>query len=89
MAMMERDMAANAQMNAAVRRINKQLEQFIGIHDDELAEELWRMALQKNPHQFALCVENSELNDFKFNHDFIFEVWAIVDDGLNGRLPST
>ena len=84
---MDQDCPANAQMNTALSYINKQLEKFIGINDDELAEELWRLALQKNPHEFALSVENSELNNFKFNQDFIFDVWAIVDDVLNGRLP--
>ena len=66
--------------------INKQLEKFIGINDDELAEELWRMALDRNASEFSLAVANSDLNEFKFTDDFLFDVWAIVNDVLHGRL---
>ena len=83
----DQDCQANGKMLTALRLINKQLEKFIGINDDELAEELWRLALQKNPHEFALSVGNSDLNEFKFNNHFIFDVWAIVDDVLNERIP--
>ena len=73
-------------MQTALQYINKQLEKFIGINDDELAEELWHMAIERNPHEFALAVANSDLSDFKFTEDFVFDIWAIVDDVLNGRL---
>lgn len=76
------------QMSLVIALINKQLEKFIGINDDELAEELWRMAVAKNPHQFALRVADSELNNFKFNQTFLFDVWAIVNDVISGRIQS-
>lgn len=118
--------------------INKQLEKFIGINDDELAEELWLMASGQqrrwtrlpcqqhcikqsipkpttrfrfsservvngnskinnknsrkfkskrvNPHEFAQQIFNSDLSEFKFTEDFIFDVWAIVNDVLNGNV---
>ncbi|KAH9401057.1 PDZ domain-containing protein gipc3 [Tyrophagus putrescentiae] len=80
--------AAAAQMSLALGHINKQLEQFIGINDDELAEELWRLAVaaQQSSHQFILFVADSELNDFKFTDKFLFDVWAVVNDVANGRL---
>lgn len=88
-AVVEQDCEEDAQMRTALRYINKHLEKFIGINDDELAEELWHLALQKNPHDFAVGVTNSDLNEFKFSNQFIFDVWAIVDDVFHGRIACT
>lgn len=75
-------------MLIALSYINKQLEKFIGINDDELAEELWHLAVQTNPHQFATSISRSDLNEFKFNSDFLFNVWTIVNDVVHGRMPT-
>lgn len=139
--------------------INKQLEKFIGINDDELAEELWLMATTttttdnindtidhhhhndifsieqsqqkqqkyndddeqnnhqnienghnnddnnivmlkndskllrqptKTPTEFTYSIQNSDLSDFKFTENFLFDIWSIVHDVLDGtlKLPS-
>lgn len=79
--------ASNRQMSIGLANINRQLEAFIGINDDELAEELWHLTLvHKNPAQFAEAIENSDLADFRFTHDFIYDIWATVDDVLHERL---
>lgn len=63
--------------------INKQLEKFIGINDDELAEELWRMAASTadDREHFRATLTNSELNEFQFTDDFVYDIWRIVSSG--------
>ncbi|KAI2806349.1 PDZ domain-containing protein gipc1 [Blomia tropicalis] len=51
-------------------------------------EELWHLAVQTNPHQFATSISRSDLNEFKFNSDFLFNVWTIVNDVVHGRMPT-
>jgi len=72
----------------AEERINQLLENFLGINDEELASQIWELAKeQTNTMEFAEAIDNSDLESFGFNDDFIFELWGAVTDAKAGRLP--
>ncbi|CAF3477353.1 unnamed protein product [Rotaria socialis] len=75
-------------MVKAIERINGLLETYMGINDSELAHQIWDLAENKsNPSDFTLAINDSELGSFNFTDDFVFDIWAAIDDVKVGRLP--
>ena len=53
-----------------------------------IASQIWELAKeQTNTMEFAEAIDNSDLESFGFNDDFIFELWGAVTDAKAGRLP--
>ncbi|XP_069127813.1 PDZ domain-containing protein GIPC1-like [Argopecten irradians] len=74
-------------VNIAVDKINGLLESFMGINDSELATTIWEMgSMSENPHDFTTKVDESEIKDFGFTDDFIFDLWGAISDAKQGRL---
>ncbi|CAF0762088.1 unnamed protein product [Didymodactylos carnosus] len=74
-------------MNKAIERINGILESFMGINDSELAQQIWDLGQhKKNPSDFALAIDESEIGAFSFTDEFIFDLWGVIGDAKNGRL---
>ncbi|KAK7100146.1 PDZ domain-containing protein GIPC1-like [Littorina saxatilis] len=74
-------------VNVAVEKINGLLESFMGINDTELSQTIWEIGSKAdNPHDFAMGMDNSDLKDFGFTDDFIFDLWGSISDAKSGRL---
>ncbi|KAK3091784.1 hypothetical protein FSP39_022595 [Pinctada imbricata] len=74
-------------VNVAVDKINGLLESFMGINDTELAQSIWELGSKlDNPSDFAMKVDNSDLNEFGFTDDFVFDLWGAITDAKSGRL---
>ncbi|XP_041359702.1 PDZ domain-containing protein GIPC1-like [Gigantopelta aegis] len=74
-------------VNVATDKINGLLESFMGINDTELAQSIWETGSTKeNPHDFAVAIDESDLSDFGFTDDFIFDLWGAISDAKQGRL---
>ncbi|KAL8615997.1 PDZ domain-containing protein gipc1 [Nucella lapillus] len=74
-------------VNVAVDKINGLLESFMGINDTELSQTIWEIGSKAdNPHDFTEGMDNSDLRDFGFTDDFIFDLWGAISDAKSGRL---
>ncbi|XP_013789829.2 PDZ domain-containing protein GIPC1-like [Limulus polyphemus] len=74
-------------VNTAVEKINSLLETYMGINDSELATRIWEQGHKiNNPADFAIAVEESDLEAFGFSEDFIFDLWGAIKDAKDGRL---
>lgn len=74
-------------VDIAVAKINSLLETFMGIHDSELAQTIWELGRShENPHEFCEAITQSEIDDFGFSEDFIFDLWGAINDARSGRL---
>ncbi len=52
-----------------------------------LAQQIWDLAQdKKNPSDFAMAIDESEIGAFSFTDEFIFDLWAAIDDIKNGRI---
>lgn len=52
-----------------------------------LAQQIWDIAQnKKNPSDFAIAIDESELGAFSFTDEFIFDLWAAIDDIKVGRI---
>ena len=52
-----------------------------------LAQQIWDLAQNKtNPSVFASAIDDSELGAFNFTDEFIFDLWAAIDDIKAGRV---
>ena len=52
-----------------------------------LARQIWDLAENKsNPSVFASAIDESELGAFNFTDEFIFDLWAAIDDIKAGRV---
>ncbi|CAF0872482.1 unnamed protein product [Rotaria sordida] len=75
-------------MVKAIDRINGLLETYMGIHDSDLAQQIWDLSEnKKNPSDFAMAIDESEIGTFNFTDEFIFDLWAAIDDIKAGRVP--
>lgn len=73
--------------NLAIDKINGLLESFMGINDTELAQQIWEIGnKQDNPSDFAMAIDKSEIKDFGFADDFVFDLWGAISDAKSGRL---
>ena len=72
----------------AIAKINSLLETFMGISDTELAQSIWEIGNEKdNPHDFALVMDRSDLEQFAFTDEFIFDIWGSINDAkLSSKL---
>jgi hypothetical protein len=53
-----------------------------------LAQQIWDLSQnKKNPSDFATAIDDSEIGSFNFTDEFIFDLWAAIDDIKNGRVP--
>lgn len=53
-----------------------------------LAQRIWSLAEnQNNPSDFATAIDESDIGAFNFSDEFIFDIWAAIDDIKSGRLP--
>ncbi|KAG9509376.1 PDZ domain-containing protein GIPC1 [Fragariocoptes setiger] len=70
------------QLQSSVKKINQLLESFIGISDNQLALQIYRMASQyrQSPHEFLVAMKSSDMQTFGFSDDFTFDLWASVSD---------
>lgn len=51
------------------------------------AQTIWELGSKKdNPSDFAMAMDNSELKEFGFTDDFIFDLWGAISDAKSGRL---
>ncbi|CAF3357520.1 unnamed protein product [Rotaria sp. Silwood1] len=74
-------------MVKVIDRINGLLETYMGIHDSDLAQQIWDLAQnKKNPSDFAVAIDESDIGTFNFTDEFIFDIWAAVDDIKAGRV---
>ncbi|XP_044742540.1 PDZ domain-containing protein GIPC3 [Chrysoperla carnea] len=74
-------------MDIGIEKINLLLESFMGINDSDLATQIWEKAEGKaNSMDFAEAIDNSDLEEFGFNDDFIIELWGVITDARSGRL---
>lgn len=74
-------------VDLAVAKINSLLELFMGIHDSELAQTIWELGRNyTNPHEFCEVISHSDISDFGFSEDFIFDLWGAINDARAGRL---
>lgn len=75
------DVVENREMNKVMEKINVLLESFMGIFDNELATQIWEIGkTTKNPHDFVMAIESSDLEIFKFNEDLLFDIWGVISD---------
>ena len=52
-----------------------------------LARQIWDLAQnKKNPSDFAMAIDESEIGAFNFTDEFIFDLWAAIDDIKAGRI---
>ncbi|KAL5022842.1 hypothetical protein ScPMuIL_001997 [Solemya velum] len=74
-------------VNVAVDKVNGLLESYMGINDQELARSIWETGSTiNNPSDFAIAVDESNLNVFGFTDEFIFDLWGAIKDAKDGRL---
>ncbi|KAL8570716.1 hypothetical protein ACOMHN_039151 [Nucella lapillus] len=74
-------------VNVAVDKINGLLESFMGINDTELSQTIWEIGSKAdNPHDFTVGMDDSDLRDFGFTDDFIFDLWGAISGAKSGRL---
>ncbi|BET02255.1 rgs-gaip interacting protein gipc [Nesidiocoris tenuis] len=77
------------EMELGLENINRLLENFMGINDNELATQIWEAAEGKvNSMDFADAIDSSDLAEFKFSDDMIIELWGAVTDARAGRTSS-
>ena len=51
------------------------------------AQTIWEIGSKaENPHDFAVGMDDSDLKDFGFTDDFIFDLWGAISDAKSGRL---
>ena len=52
-----------------------------------LAQQIWDLAQdKKNPSDYATAIDESEIGAFNFTDEFIFDLWAAIDDIKAGRV---
>ncbi|KAJ8306505.1 hypothetical protein KUTeg_017050 [Tegillarca granosa] len=77
-------------VNVAVDKVNGLLESFMGINDTELAQTIWEIGSKlDNPSDFAMQIDQSDIKDFGFTDDFVFDLWGAISDAKSGRLNKT
>lgn len=76
-------------VDLAVAKINSLLETFMGIHDSDLAQTIWELGRNyMNPHEFLEVINESDIADFGFSEDFVFDLWGAISDARDGRLKA-
>ena len=52
-----------------------------------IAQQIWDLSQnKKNPSDFAMAIDESEIGAFSFTDEFIFDLWAAIDDIKAGRI---
>nr|XP_014280638.1 PDZ domain-containing protein GIPC1 [Halyomorpha halys] len=77
----------NKEMQLGIDKINKLLENYLGIMDVDLATQIWEHGEGKaNSMEFADSIDNSDLGELSFAEDIIFEMWGVITDVRAGRI---
>ncbi|CAH1395377.1 unnamed protein product [Nezara viridula] len=77
----------NKEMQLGIDKINKLLENYLGIMDVDLATQIWEHGEGKaNSMEFAESIDNSDLGELSFAEDIIFEMWGVITDVRAGRI---
>ncbi|PVD22669.1 hypothetical protein C0Q70_15924 [Pomacea canaliculata] len=51
------------------------------------AQTIWEIGSRsENPHEFTVGMDESDLKEFGFTDDFIFDLWGAISDAKSGRL---
>lgn len=51
------------------------------------AQTIWEIGKKaNNPSDFAIGIDDSELQVFGFTDDFVFDLWGAISDAKSGRL---
>ena len=54
------------------------------------AQSIWEIgSAQDNPHNFAVALDESEIGEFGFSDDLVFDLWGAISDAKQGRLAKT
>lgn len=81
------EQAPSQLIQIAITKINSLLESFMGINDNELSNQIWDLGKDCiNPHDFITAIDSSDLNEFEFSDDFVFDLWGAISDAKQGRL---
>ena len=76
-------------VDAVISELNRSLESFMGISDNELSNQIWSIGqLKLNPSEFITAINSCDLSIFNFNQEFLFDLWGIISDAKSGRYPS-
>lgn len=52
-----------------------------------VAQQIWEIGnKQDNPSDFAMAIDKSDMKDFGFADDFVFDLWGAISDAKSGRL---
>lgn len=55
-----------------------------------LAQTIWEIGSKlDNPSDFAMQIDQSDIKDFGFTDDFVFDLWGAISDAKSGRLNKT
>ena len=64
-----------------VRKINSIIEDYVGISDSELVQQILDIGKERtNPHDFLMAVNESDLKVFEFSDEIIYDIWAAIRD---------
>ncbi|XP_077980896.1 PDZ domain-containing protein GIPC1-like [Glandiceps talaboti] len=70
----------------AIKKVDDLLESYMGIRDEELATTMVDLGKDKdNPNDFAQAMDTN-LGDFAFPDEFVFDVWGAITDAKAGRI---
>lgn len=71
----------------AVKKIEMIIEDFVGISDSELVQQILEIGKERvNPHDFLVAINESDLKVFNFSEEIIFDIWAAIRD--SAKSPS-
>lgn len=75
------------EMQLGIDKINKLLENYLGILDVELATQIWEQGEGKsNSMEFAESIDNSDLGELSLDEDLLIEMWGVITDVRAGRI---
>lgn len=64
-----------------IKKISALIEDFVGISDLELCQQILDIGKQcNNPHDFLMAINESDLKVFCFSDELIFDLWGCIRD---------
>ena len=64
-----------------VKKINSIIEDFVGISDSELVQQILDIGKRStNPHDFLLAINESDLKMFNFSEELVYDMWGSILD---------
>uniref|UniRef100_A0A0N5CCW3 PDZ domain-containing protein n=1 Tax=Strongyloides papillosus TaxID=174720 RepID=A0A0N5CCW3_STREA len=72
-----------------ISAMNDVFDSYLGLHDDELALSIWEIGRDcQDAIELTNKIKESEMNDFQFPEELIFDMWGVIDDFKNERLST-